>query len=42
MNRGLRTVIVLVIALVMAGVASYGVYRAIQRIPVREVEVQQR
>jgi pilus assembly protein CpaB len=39
MKRGLRTVLVLVVALTMAGLASYGVYRAIQNIPVREVEV---
>ena len=41
MNRGLRTVLVLVVALTMAGLASYAVYRAIQNIPVREVEVAQ-
>jgi pilus assembly protein CpaB len=41
MNRGFRTVIVLVVALVLAGLASYGVYRSIQNIPVREVEVAQ-
>ena len=39
MNRRLRTLIVLVVALAMAGLASFGVYRAIQRIPVREVEI---
>ena len=39
MSRGVRAVLVLLIALVMAGVASYAVYRGIQRIPVREVEV---
>lgn len=39
MNRGTRTVFVIAIALVTASLASFGVYRAIQRIPVREVEV---
>jgi pilus assembly protein CpaB len=39
MNRGVRTVLVLAVALTMAGLASYGVYRVIQNIPVREVEV---
>ena len=39
MNRGVRTLLVLLVALVMAGVASYAVYQGIQKIPVREVEV---
>ena len=39
MNRGVRALLVLLVALVTAGVASYMVYRGIQRIPVREVEV---
>jgi pilus assembly protein CpaB len=39
MNRGVRTMLVLLVALAMAGVASYAVYLGIQRIPVREVEV---
>jgi len=39
MNRRNRTVIVLFIALTLASIASLGVYRAVQRIPVREVEV---
>jgi pilus assembly protein CpaB len=39
MNRRTRTMLVIAIALVTATVASLGVYRAIQRIPVREVEV---
>jgi pilus assembly protein CpaB len=39
MNRNTRTLIVLLIALVVAGVATFGVYRALQRMPVREVEV---
>lgn len=34
-----RTLIVLAVAVVAAGVAAYGVYLAIQRMPVREVEV---
>lgn len=39
MSRGLRALLVVLIALVMAGVASYAVYRAIEKMPVREVEV---
>jgi pilus assembly protein CpaB len=39
MNRQSRTLVVVVVALAAAGVASYGVYRAISRIPIREVEV---
>src|SRR5262252_7807317 len=39
MNRQTRTLIVLAVALVAAGAASYGVYAAITRIPVRQVEV---
>ena len=39
MSRGVRTLLVVLIALVMAAVASYAVYRGIQRMPVREVEV---
>jgi pilus assembly protein CpaB len=39
MKRQHRTLIVLAIAVTTAGLASLGVYRAIQRIPVREVEV---
>jgi hypothetical protein len=39
MNRDLRTALVLVIAIAMAGLASWGVYRAIQNMPVREVEI---
>ena len=39
MNRGVRTALVLVIALVMATVASYGLYLAVQQLPIREVEV---
>jgi pilus assembly protein CpaB len=39
MNRRNRTLIVLLIAVAIAGAASYTVFRMIQRIPVREVEV---
>jgi pilus assembly protein CpaB len=39
MSRGVRALLVMLIALVTAGVDSYVVYRGIQRIPVREVEV---
>jgi pilus assembly protein CpaB len=39
MNRRNRTLIVVVVAVLLASLASFGVYRAIQRIPVREVEV---
>jgi pilus assembly protein CpaB len=39
MNRNTRTVVVLVVAVVIAALASYGVYAAIRSMPVREVEV---
>ena len=39
MNRETRTLVVVLIALIAAGAASYGVYSAISSIPVREVEV---
>ena len=39
MNRGARAVLVVVIALIAAGVATYAVFQAIQRMPVREVEM---
>ena len=39
MNREVRTLLVLVVALAAAGVASFAVYRAIQHMPVKEVEV---
>jgi pilus assembly protein CpaB len=39
MNRRSRTLIVVGLAILLATLASYGVYRAIQQIPVREVEV---
>jgi pilus assembly protein CpaB len=34
-----RTLIVLTVAVITAGLASYGVYQAIQRMPIRQVEV---
>lgn len=39
MNRRTRTLLVVAIALIAATVASYGVYAAVKRIPVREVEI---
>jgi pilus assembly protein CpaB len=39
MNRTTRTVVVVFIALMVAAIASFGVYRAVQHMPVREVEV---
>src|SRR5438093_3333823 len=39
MNRTTRTVIVMTVATIMATVASVGVYLAIKRLGVREVEV---
>jgi pilus assembly protein CpaB len=39
MNRRTRTLVVVGIAIVLASLASLGVYRAVQRIPAREVEV---
>lgn len=39
MNRSTRTFVVVLVAVIVAGLASFGVYRAIQRMPVREVEV---
>ena len=39
MNRSVRTFVVVVIALIMASIATYAVYQGIQRMPVREVEV---
>ena len=39
MNRGTRAVVVLVIAVIVAGVATYAVYLGVQRMPVREVEM---
>ncbi|MEO5897246.1 MAG: Flp pilus assembly protein CpaB [Vicinamibacterales bacterium] len=39
MNRSNRTFIVVLVAIGVAALASFGVYRAIQQMPVREVEV---
>jgi len=39
MNRTNRTIVVVGIAVAIAGFASFGVLRAIQQMPVREVEV---
>ena len=39
MNRNTRTLIVMAVAILMASLASFGVYRAVQSMPVREVEV---
>lgn len=39
MNRSTRTTIVVLIAVGVAALASFGVFRAIQNMPVREVEV---
>jgi pilus assembly protein CpaB len=39
MNRTTRTFVVVAIAVVVAGIASFGVLQAIRRMPVREVEV---
>jgi hypothetical protein len=39
MNRSNRTVLVFLLSVLIAGVASLFVYRAVLRIPVREVEV---
>ena len=39
MNRRNRTLIVLLVAIALASAATYFVYRAISRIPVRQVEV---
>src|SRR5262245_1644565 len=39
MDRTTRTIIVVGVAVLVAALASFGVYRAIQQMPVREVEV---
>lgn len=39
MNRQYRTVVVMTIAVLTAALASFGVYTAIQRMPVKQVEV---
>ena len=41
MNRTTRTLVVLIVAVAVASAAAYAVYRAVQRIPVREIEVAQ-
>jgi len=41
MNRTTRTLIVLAVAIVVAGIASFAVYRAVLNMPVRQVEVAQ-
>jgi pilus assembly protein CpaB len=42
MTRRIRTLVVITVALVMATVASYAVYGAVTKMPVREVEVAHR
>jgi pilus assembly protein CpaB len=39
MNRNTRTIFVVTVAVVLAAAASFGVYRAVKSIPVREVQV---
>jgi pilus assembly protein CpaB len=39
MNRQTRTLVVLAVAVAMAGLASFAVYRTVQSMPVRQVEV---
>ena len=39
MNRRNRTLLVLLVAVGLAGLATYGVFRTIKSIPVRQVEV---
>ena len=39
MNRTTRTIVVITIAVAVAALASFGLYRVIQHMPVREVEV---
>ena len=39
MNRNTRTTVVVGVAVTVAALASFGVYRAIQQMPVRQVEV---
>jgi len=39
MNRNTRTIVVMLVAVVMAGLAAFGVYLAVQARPIREVEV---
>ena len=42
MNRRTRTLVVVGVAVLLASVASYGVFRAIQQIPVREIPIVER
>jgi pilus assembly protein CpaB len=42
MNRNTRTLIVVAVAVVMASIASFGVYLAVRSIPERRVEIAQR
>jgi pilus assembly protein CpaB len=42
MDRNTRTILVLAVAILMAGLASYGVYQAVRSIPERRVEIAQR
>jgi pilus assembly protein CpaB len=39
MNRNTRTTVVITVAVIVAAIASFGVYRAIEQMPVRQVEV---
>ncbi|HKY20079.1 MAG TPA: Flp pilus assembly protein CpaB [Vicinamibacterales bacterium] len=39
MNRRTRTLIVMTVAIILASAAAFMVYRSVQRIPVREIEV---
>ena len=39
MNRNTRTLIVMAVAVLMASLASFGVYLAVRSMPVREVEI---
>ena len=39
MNRNTRTLIVLAVAVLMAGLASFGVWLTVRSMPVREVEI---
>ena len=39
MNRRNRTLIVVALAVALASIASFGVYRAIESIPVREISI---
>ena len=39
MNRNTRTLVVVVVAVLMAGLAGFGVFLAVRSMPVREVEI---